>query len=461
MAKLRFEKRMSDQDALMWAIEKDPLLRSTITSVTLLETRPDHERFAAQIEHASREIPRLRQRVVSAPFGISAPEFAIDPNFDIDYHVRYQRAPGDGTVRDLFDFAAPFAMSGFDRARPLWEFIIIDDLADGGSALVQKMHHSLTDGVGAMKLSMAFLDTTPEGKPLGPLPGEPEPETPEPMRMIREGVERETRRAMGIASRIPGQLARNLANPVESAKGLGELAGSTARMLRPVSEPFSPIMTGRSLSVRFDCLTASLPEMKAAAKTVDGKLNDAFVAGVAGGLRRYHDKHGATVDELRMTMPINIRSDTDEIVAGNQFVPARFAFPISIEDPAERMRAIHKLVDTQRHEKAMGIVDPISGVLNRLPLTLTTGLLGSMLKAIDVVTSNVPGAPMPLYIAGSRMQANFGFGPLSGAASNVTLLSYIDELHIAVSTDPAAVPDPELFVECLRDGLDEVAALGS
>jgi len=100
-------------------------------------------------------------------------------------------------------------------------------------------------------------------------------------------------------------------------------------------------------------------------------------------------------------------------------------------------------------------------VLNRLPLTLTTGLLGSMLKAIDVVTSNVPGAPMPLYIAGSRMQANFGFGPLSGAASNVTLLSYIDELHIAVSTDPAAVPDPELFVECLRDGLDEVAALGS
>ncbi len=459
MAKLRFEKRMSDQDALMWAIEKDPLLRSTITSVTLLEKQPDHDRFAEQIDHASREVPRLRQRVVSAPFGISPPEFVIDPNFDLDYHVRFQKAPGEGTVRELFDFAAPFAMSGFDRARPLWEFVIVDGLTDGRSALVQKMHHSLTDGVGAMKLSMAFLDTTPEGKPLGRLPEAPDPESPEPLRMIREGVVHETRRAMGIAGRIPGRMLENATDPVGSARRFGELASSTARMLKPVSEPLSPIMTGRSLSVRFDHLTASLPEMKAAAKTVDGKLNDAFVAGVAGGLRRYHDKHGVAVDELRMTMPINIRSDDDEIVAGNQFVPARFTFPISIEDPAERMRAIHRLVDEQRHEPSLGIVEPISGVLNRLPLTLTTSLFGSMLKAIDVVTSNVPGAPMPIYIAGAKMQANFGFGPLSGSASNITVLSYVDELHLAISTDPAAVPDPELYVECLRDGIDEVAAL--
>jgi WS/DGAT/MGAT family acyltransferase len=323
------------------------------------------------------------------------------------------------------------------------------------------MHHSLTDGVGAMKLSMAFLDTTPEGKPLGPLPEAPDSETPEPLRMIREGLVHETRRAMGIAGRIPRRVLANATDPVGSAQRFGALAGSTARMLKPVSEPMSPIMGGRSLSVRFDHLTASLPEMKAAAKTVDGKLNDAFVAGVAGGLRRYHDKHGAAVDELRMTMPINIRSDDDEIIAGNQFVPARFAFPISIEDPADRMRAIHRLVDEQRHEPSLAIVEPISGVLNRLPLTLTTSLFGSMLKAIDVVTSNVPGAPMPIYIAGAKMQANFGFGPLSGSASNITLLSYVDELHLAISTDPAAVPDPGLYVECLRDGIDEVAALAS
>ena len=228
-----------------------------------------------------------------------------------------------------------------------------------------------------------------------------------------------------------------------------------------MSEPLSPIMTGRSLSVRFDTITSSLSKLKAAAKSVDGRLNDAFVAGVAGGLARYHAKHGASVDELRMTMPINVRPDSAEVVAGNNFVPARFAFPVAIEDPAERMRAIHELVIDQRDEPALEIVDSISGILNRLPLAVTTSVFGSMLKAIDVVTSNVPGAPYPLYIAGARMEANFGFGPLTGSASNITLLSYVDDLHLAVSTDPAAVPDPDLYVECLQDGLDEVIALGT
>ncbi len=459
MANLRFDRRMSDQDALMWAIEKDPGLRSTITSVTLCDGPIDHDRLWHMMDHASREIPRLRQRVVSPPLGVAPPEYLVDPNFDLTYHVRFQRAPGDGTLRDLLDFAAPFAMAGFDRARPLWEFVVLDDVGDGRSALVQKMHHSLIDGVGAMKMSMAFLDTTPEGRDLGPLPDVPESEDLDVGSLLREGFQHETRRTLGVARRVPGMLVSAAADPFGTAKRFGALAASAGRMLAPVSEPLSPIMGGRSLSVRFDTVTTSLPDLKAAAKRVDGHLNDAFVAAVAGGLRRYHEKHGVLVDELRMTMPINVRPEAEEIVAGNRFVPARFVFPIGIADPAERMRALHDIVLAQRNEPALSIVEPVSGILNRLPLGLTTNLFGSMLKAIDVVTSNVPGAPFPIYLGGSRMQANFGFGPLSGAASNITLLSYCDELHLAVSTDPAGVPDPEVFVECLEAGIDEVRAL--
>ena len=82
-----------------------------------------------------------------------------------------------------------------------------------------------------------------------------------------------------------------------------------------------------------------------------------------------------------------------------------------------------------------------------------------MLKAIDVVTTNVPGAPFDLFAEGARLQANFGYGPLSGAACNVTLLSYIDELHLGISTDPAAVSDPEVFVACLQEGIEEIETL--
>src|SRR5918997_5269626 len=100
MDEMRFEQRMSDQDALMWAIEKAPLLRSTITSVSVLESSPDRERFEEQLERATRTVPRLRQRVVSAPLSAAPPRYVIDENFDLAYHVRWLRAPGDGSLRE-------------------------------------------------------------------------------------------------------------------------------------------------------------------------------------------------------------------------------------------------------------------------------------------------------------------------------------------------------------------------
>jgi hypothetical protein len=161
-----------------------------------------------------------------------------------------------------------------------------------------------------------------------------------------------------------------------------------------------------------------------------------------------------------MTMPINVRSAEQAMEGGNQFVPARFPVPLDIRDPRERMRRLTSLVASERAEPALGMVAPIAGVLNRLPVSLTTRLFGGMLKGIDFVSSNVPGAPIPIYVAGAPLEANFAFGPLSGAALNVTLLSYIDELHMGVNTDRAAVPDPDVLLECLQDGIDEVEKLG-
>ena len=183
---------------------------------------------------------------------------------------------------------------------------------------------------------------------------------------------------------------------------MGELAASAGRMLAPATTPLSPMMTERSLSVHFDTITVPLAETKHAAKAAGGKLNDAFVAAVCGGLRLYHERHGTTVEQLRMTMPISIRDETTETLAGNQFVPARFLVPITIDDPIERMRAIRELVAFQRNEPALTFTDAIAGVLNRLPTAVVTQLFGSMLKGVDFVTSNVPGVPVPVFFAGRR-----------------------------------------------------------
>jgi diacylglycerol O-acyltransferase len=215
-------------------------------------------------------------------------------------------------------------------------------------------------------------------------------------------------------------------------------------------------MTGRSLSARFDVVSAPLSELKAAAKKADGRLNDAFVAAIAGGLARYHERRGAPVEALRMSMPINIRAADSEVMGGNQFVPARFSVPMNIADPLERMRQVRELVATQRAEPALAFTEAVAGILNRLPTGITTQVFGGMLKGMDFVTSNVPGAPIPVYLAGAQVEANYALGPLSGAAINATLLSHLDDVFVGINSDPAAVPDPELLVECLEEGFAEV-----
>lgn len=464
VAAFEFEPRMSANDAVMWAIEKDPLLRSTITMVMVLDGAPDRDAFTRCMERASRVIPRLRQRVVGHPFSIAPPRWDVDPNFDLRYHLRWMKATGEGTLREVFDIAQPIGMQGFDRARPLWEFTIVEGLEDGHAALIGKVHHSITDGVGGVKLQMEMLDLerhpVTDDEPLPPAPearrvGEPE--------RWADAIAWQGRRSVGtvrsLLDGVVGSAGRLVEDPVGLVDDSLHVVGSVAKALQPAIEPMSPLMRDRSLSVRFDTLQVDLGRMKAASRLVSGKLNDAFVAGVAGGLRRYHHHHGVSVAALRMTMPVNIRTERTATLAGNQFAPARFPVPVDIEDPIGRMNAVRELVEQTRKEPALALTDGLAQVLNRLPTTATTALFGSMLKGIDFITSNVPGPPVPVYLGGAQVLRQIAFGPMTGAAANITLLSFCDDLNIGINTDPAAVPDPEVFVDCLRDGFDEVVKL--
>jgi WS/DGAT/MGAT family acyltransferase len=460
MEEMRFEHRMSDADALMWTIEKDPLLRSTITTVALFDQPLDRDRFLDTLDRASRLVPRLRQRVQSNPMSIAPPRWEVDPHFDLGFHVRFVRSGGDGSLRDVLDLAEPIAMQGFDRARPLWEVDVVDGVEGTGSAVIMKLHHAITDGVGGVKLAMHLFDLDPEGTDRGAVPQAPPVHVMGQLERIADAVAHEGRRTLGILRRsagtVTGAAGALLVDAAGSARRFGGAAASVGRMLAPATTPLSDVMTDRSLSVRFDTIRIPVADLKAAAKGAGGKLNDAFVAGVAGGLRRYHLGRGSSVGALRMTMPISIRNDATADLAGNQFVPARFPVPIDVDDPTERMQRIHDLVAHQRGEPALALTDPLAGLLRRLPTGVSTGVFGSMLKGVDFVTSNVPGVPIPVFLAGARMEAQFPFGPMSGAAANITLMSYLDEAQIGINVDPAAVTDPDGFAECLRDGFAEV-----
>jgi WS/DGAT/MGAT family acyltransferase len=460
-----FNDRMSDSDAIIWKIESDPALRSTILCVWVLDRAPDWDRFSTKFERCVREIPRLRQRPVSDPVGLAPPSWEDDPNFDLAFHMRRLTAPGDGSQRALLDMAQPIGMQAFDRDRPLWELYVVDGLAGGRTGIIMKLHHAVSDGVGLVRMTEGMIERSPEAdaKESEPLPAAPEAQVPDGWQRLRRAaadrVEQQLTRARSTAQALGTGLASLLRSPVETARSVSSQLASVGRLLAPVTEPLSPVMRERSLSVHYDSLNVPLAELKRAAKAVGGTVNDAFVAAVTGGLRHYHEQLGEPVDELRMNMPINMRSGSKSRHAGNQFAPVRFAVPISIADPAERMRRIRELVAEQRAEPALPWIDPISAAMGSLPGNGPALLSGAMMKAIDFTTSNVPGPRFPVYVSGARIESMFGFGPLAGAASNVTCFSYDGTLGIGINVDPAAVTDPALFVECMRKGLDEVLAV--
>src|SRR5438874_6610863 len=132
---LRMERRMSDTEAVMWLVERDPIMRSAFSLVTLLDQAPDLERFKRRMAKAVVAIPRLRQRVVAAPAGLGPPSWADDPDFDLDFHIRHVALPPPATNRHLLDLAALLQEDAFDPARPLWQFTIVDGLngVNGGN----------------------------------------------------------------------------------------------------------------------------------------------------------------------------------------------------------------------------------------------------------------------------------------------------------------------------------------
>jgi WS/DGAT/MGAT family acyltransferase len=463
----RFTQHMSDEDALMWNIEKDPVLRSTIVAVALFDGVPDWELLRRRVERTTCFIPRLRQRVVSPPFRIAPPRWMAEPQFDLDFHLRRVRLPGSGSMRALIDMVQPIATSSFDRARPLWEFTLFEGLdgPDGErAAMALKVHHSVTDGVGGMELLGHFVDLVADApeRPEHEIPAAIPPEDAHMLGITRHSVSHTRRRVTGIARRVPGTLGRAtchaIRHPVAASAELVRATRSVARTLAPATAPMSPIMVGRGLTRRLAVLDIGLDDMRRVAKATNASLNDVFVAAVLGGIRRYHERHGADPEHLRMTLPINLRQG-DDAAGGNRFAPARFPVPAAIEDPRERIAAIGELVREWRTEPALQMTSMLAGVLNRLPTATTTALFGGMLRCCDFVTTNIPGAPVPVYFGGARVERLYAFAPPAGAAFNVSLISHCDTCCIGVVIDTTAVPDPDVLIGCLHAGFDEVLAL--
>jgi WS/DGAT/MGAT family acyltransferase len=436
-------------------MEADPMLRSTVASVVVLDRQPDVDRLLERAERACRITPGFRHKVVQAPLRLANPRWVVDEDFDLAFHARRIAAPAPGSLTDVFDYTCQTAMAGFDRDRALWEFTLVEGLDGGRAALVMKMHHALTDGIGGMEMAQNLFDLEAAAPDLGPMPPVPGPERLSCAGLVRDALGHNITRATGIARGIVPAAFKDgvhaLRHPGAAMKGSIGNVGSVARIVRPINSTLSPVMQGRKLTWHYNALSVQLDAMRGAANSVGLTLNDAFLAALTGGLMEYHARHDAMVKELRLTMPISIRR-SDDPVGGNRITLMRFKIPLGLRDPDVRMRRIHELCLYARHEPAAAYTNAIAGALNLLPRSY----VGGMLKHVDFLASNVPGINVPVYLAGARVTEWYAFGPTIGAALNATLVSYDGRCYVGINVDMGAVPDPAAMLECLRDGFEDV-----
>ncbi|GAA4810336.1 wax ester/triacylglycerol synthase family O-acyltransferase [Tomitella cavernea] len=458
---VQFDDRLSAFDYMMFRADMDAHSRTSLMFIETLDEVPDFAMLREQIDRASRVVPRLRQRVVAPLLPLAPARWVFDPDFSLGYHLRHMVLPGPGSLRDLLDLAEVLHATPLDPGRPLWEATLVEGLdePDAKAALLWKLSHTVTDGVGGMLLDQMIHQDSREPSP-EPMPPVPVPQDVTPLELTQSAVRGLPQRlVLGSLSRAAG-IARRAGSAVTDPRGAVGFAARTIDDLRKLAdsaaaEP-SPLLRRRGLDHRFSTLDFPLADIRAAAKSHGCSVNDAFLAGIAGAMRIYHEHLGVPIDSLNLAMPVNARAGGDA-TAGNQWSAITMGLPVSESDVVKRMLAIRKSV---LHARSGSSIDPtalLAPVLSWLPQQLLAGA-GTGSLGIDVQASNVPGKVTERYIAGARITRSVPIGPLPGVAMMATMVSFAGRCFVGVNYDTASFSDSETLEQALAAGFDEVLA---
>jgi diacylglycerol O-acyltransferase / wax synthase len=459
---------LSPLDYLLHRGESHPSTRSAFLNLEILDQPADWGRLREAMDRASRVVIRMRQRVVVPPLPTTPPRWVVDPDFDLDYHLRRVALPAPGTLRQLLDLADLTLQSPLDTSRALWEAIYVEGLEGGRAALLTKLSHAITDGLGGIALFEQIYDTERDAPPR-PMPPLPVPRDLTGNDLLRGSLRRlpETTFVAGqrLLGRAAGTAARLITQPGSTVTDTVRFADSARRMLSPPPAAPSPLLRRRSLASRTVVLELPLADLRAAAKAVvvsDGRgrasVNDAYLAALCGGLGRYHEVLGVPVDALPLALPVSLRAG-DDPASGNRFTGVTIAAPVGESDPAERMRQVREQVIARRSEPAIDVIDRLAPVLTLLPDEALYEVFERITPA-DVQASNVPGYPYETFLAGARVDRQYGLGPLPRVGMMAILISRAGTCTVAFRYDTASFAAADQLEKCLQAGFDEIVELG-
>src|SRR5262245_2805352 len=454
-------RRMSARDAGFLYLERSHT-QLHIGCVAVIEGRLHREELVARIEERLPRLRRYGQRAMNVPLSLGHPSWEDDPDFRADRHVARWGLPAPGGDRELREAVARLLEQPLDRERPLWEMHLIEGLAGGRSAIFQKVHHCMIDGMAGTQLLEVLLDTDPTPR---------ESALPRPRREPRlpAGGER-VARALGddLVARTRGVLgaARALARPLAARDAMRRLRDAAFSAVQLATRDLPELPWNAPLGPRRAVAFTRLPlhGVRRIRSALGGSVNDVVLAVLAGGLKRWLEGYGRDTRGLELTalVPVSLRSPVEARQLGNRI--AAMLVPLAVDPAGEVARLAATRAATERL-KARGAWTGIDALLELVdglpaPLVASIGRRLSLGRLANLVATNVPGPRETRWLCGARVEELRPLVPIAdGMGLGVAVFSYDGWLHVGLNADAERVPD----LPKLEQGLEEAfaALLGS
>ncbi len=439
-----------------------------ILDITTMGAGDPFERIAAMLGARLPGIAPMRHRLARVPLNLGRPFWTDDPDLLVERHLRGIVLDPPGDDRQLAELAGKFCSTQLRRDRPLWDMLLVEGMSDKRVALLVKMHHATIDGVTGANILGQLFDLSPEGEPSEPSEVVTPLQTPNPFELLGRTLLDRLRAPADVLKLIPETIGRLGGAFWRAPRGAGP-AG--------IALPFTAPRTSFNASVSGDRAVAfvdvSLEEVKCVKRAVGGTVNDVLTAVVSGALRRYLIERGELPDRsLIAAEPVAVH-DVVGAQHGTTQVSVMFTTLFThVADPLERLR-LSVAADNQAKEfhKQLG-ADTLLQWTEHLWLNVFS--LGAHLYSRfhgaehhpvvhNLILSNVPGPPIPLYFVGARLVGIYPLGPvMDGAGLNVTVLSQEDRVGFGIVACSALVPDAWRIADAIPDTLHEMTkALGS
>ncbi|MBF6164879.1 wax ester/triacylglycerol synthase family O-acyltransferase [Streptomyces gardneri] len=417
------------------------------------------EKFKAELARRLPLIPQMRRRVYEVPLNLDHPVWVEDENFDLDYHVRRIAIAAPAGRRELAELVGDIAGRPMDRDRALWEMSVVEGLDDGKVAVICKYHHAAVDGITGANLMMHLCDPEPGVTKTVP-DDEWRPEhKPSDWQLLAEAVVKFPTRA-GIVGMLP--------------KTVGVVAGFAQRrrenkagMAIPFSAPRTPFNLAITPHRAVAFTDAELDAIKEIRSAFGVKVNDVVLTVVAGALRAYLAERDELPDRsLIASVPVSVHESTRHTAGVNKVSTLFARLGTDVADPVERLREVAENNRGAKEEhEAMG-ADFLQDWSKYAPpntFRLAARMYSSLKLAEmhpvvhNLVVSNVPGPPMPLYFLGVRVDGMYPFGPVfHGAGLTVTVLSNNDKLNFGFIACKELVPDIAALADAVAGVVDEL-----